>query len=158
MRFPRPIDSTLHGATDYTVGTMLMTVFPRLAGIEGTPSARQVRAAGAAHVGYSMITDYPLGIVKALPYKAHLAIDALGAVALGALPFVTGQWREGRDQWVPHVGLALFELGALAMTDPTAKGDFHGDIEAVRRANMENPRTKIQDGPPAVVRAPAAAP
>jgi hypothetical protein len=157
MRFPRPIDSTLHGATDYTVGTTLMTVFPRLAAIQGTRSAKQVRAAGAAHVAYSTITDYPLGIVKVLPYKAHLAIDALGAVALGTLPFVTGQWREGRDQWLPHVGLALFELGSLAMSDPTGKGDFHGDIEAVRRANMENPRRKIEDGPPAVVRAPAAA-
>ena len=158
MRFPRPIDATLHGATDYTVGTMLMTIFPRLAGIEGTRSARQVRAAGAVHVGYSTITDYPLGIVKGLPYKAHLAIDALGAVALGALPFVTGQFREGRSQWLPNVALALFEFCALAMTDPTGQGDFHGDIEAVRRANMENPRAKISDGPPAVVRAPAATP
>ena len=48
---PRPIDSTLHGVTDYTVGTMLMTVFPKLAGIEGTPSSRQIRAAGAIHAG-----------------------------------------------------------------------------------------------------------
>ena len=44
MHFPRPIDSTLHGVTDYTVGTTLMTVFPKLAGIEGTESANQVRA------------------------------------------------------------------------------------------------------------------
>ena len=44
---PRPIDSTLHGATDYTVGALLMTVFPTLAGIGGTRSARQIRAAGA---------------------------------------------------------------------------------------------------------------
>ena len=40
---PRPIDSVMHGATDYTVGTTLMTAFPRLANIEGTPSARQIR-------------------------------------------------------------------------------------------------------------------
>ena len=56
---PRPIDSTLHGATDYTVGALLMTAFPTLAGIGGTRSARQIRAAGAIHVGYSTITDYP---------------------------------------------------------------------------------------------------
>jgi hypothetical protein len=30
---PRPIDSTLHGVTDYTVGTLLMTAFPRLVGV-----------------------------------------------------------------------------------------------------------------------------
>src|SRR3954447_19717403 len=99
MPMPRPIDSTLHGVTDYSVGTLLMTAFPKLAGIEGTRSAAQIRTAGAIHAGYSTVTDYPLGIVKAIPYKAHLAIDAIGALALAATPFVTGQWKKGRDQW-----------------------------------------------------------
>jgi hypothetical protein len=150
---PRPVDSTLHGVTDYTAGTLLTTVFPKLAGIEGTRSAKQVRIAGAIHAGYSTVTDYPLGIVKLLPYKAHLAVDALGAIALAATPFVTGQWKKGRRQWVPHVGLCAFELMALAMTDPTGKGDFHGDVEAVRRANMEDPHRKIHNGGPALAAA-----
>ena len=153
MPMPQPIDSTLHGATDYTAGTLLMTVFPKLAGIEGTRSASQIRTAGAIHAGYSTVTDYPLGVVKLLPYKAHLAIDALGAVALAATPFVTGQWKKGRDQWLPHVGLCLFELVALAMSDPTQKGDFHGDVDAVREANMEDPHRKIYNGGPALAAA-----
>ena len=150
---PRPIDSTLHGVVDYTAGATLTTIFPRLAGIEGTRSASQIRRAGAVHAGYSTLTDYPLGIVKALPFQAHLAIDAVGALALAATPFVTGQFKEGRSQWVPHVALCLFELASLAMTDPTGRGNFHGDIEAVREANMEDPKRKIYDGPPAVRRA-----
>jgi hypothetical protein len=150
MPFPRPIDSTLHGATDYTAGTLLMTAFPKLAGIEGTRAAKQIRIAGATHATYSTMTDYPLGIVKVIPYKVHLAIDALGALALAATPFVTGQWKKGRRQWVPHVALCLFELSALAMSDPTQKGDFHGDVDAVRAANTEDPRRKIQSGPRAV--------
>jgi hypothetical protein len=153
---PRPIDSTLHGVTDYTVGSLLATAFPRLAGVEGTRSAVQIRTAGAIHAGYSTMTNYPLGIVKAIPFKAHLALDALGALVLAATPFVTGQFKEGRRQWLPHVGLALFELSSLALTDPTGKGDFHGDVDAVRRANREDPRRKIYEGPPAV-RPPAAA-
>jgi len=153
--WPRPIDATLHGVTDYTAGTTLMTVFPRLAGISGTRSARQIRIAGAIHAGYSTITDYPLGVVKALPFKAHLAIDAVGAVALAATPFVTGQYKKGRDQWVPHVALCLFELASLAMTDPTGRGDYKGDVQAVQQANMEDPRRKIYDGPRAVVPATA---
>jgi len=155
MPMPRPIDSTLHGATDYTVGSLLTTAFPRLTGIEGTRAAPQIRAAGAIHVGYSTITDYPLGIVKLLPYRAHLAIDALGAIALAAMPFVTGQWKKGRGQWLPHVALCLFELGSLALTDPTGKGDFHGDVDAIRRANMEEPHRKVHTGGRAVVRAAA---
>jgi hypothetical protein len=143
MPFPRPIDSTLHGLTDYSVGTFLLTAFPRLAGIEGTRSARQVRTAAAIHAGYSLFTSYPLGAVKVLPYKAHLALDALGAAALAATPFVTGQWTKGGRCWRPHVGLALFELASLAMTDPSGKGDFHGDVEAVRQANQEDPQRQI---------------
>jgi hypothetical protein len=147
---PRPIDSTLHGVTDYSVGAFLLTAFPKVADIEGTRSARQIRTAAAIHAGYSTITDYPLGIVKILPFRAHLAIDAIGALALAATPFVTGQYKEGRKQWVPHVALCLFELASLAMTDPTGKGDFHGDIEKIRQANMEDPHRKIYDGRPAV--------
>jgi hypothetical protein len=136
MRFPpRPVDATLHGVVDYTAGTLLMTVVPRLAGTAGTRSARQIRTAGAFHAGYSALTDYPLGAAKLIPYKAHLALDAVGALALAATPFVTGQFKRGRRQWVPHVALSVFELASLAMTDPTGRGDYHGDVDAVRRAN-----------------------
>jgi hypothetical protein len=125
-------------------------VFPRLARIDGTRSARQVRTAAAVHAGYSTMTDYPLGAVKVIPFKVHLALDGIGALALAATPFVTGQYRKGRRQWVPHVALAVFELTSLALTDPTGEGDFHGDVEAVREANSEDPHRKIHEGPLAV--------
>jgi hypothetical protein len=150
MPFPRPVDATLHGVVDYNAGAILLTVFPKAAGIEGTRSARQIRTAAAIHAGYSTITDYPLGVVKLLPFQAHLALDALGALALAATPFVTGQYKKGRRQWLPHVGLCLFELASLAVTDPTGRGDYHGDVAAVRAANAEDPHRKIHDGRPAV--------
>jgi hypothetical protein len=150
MRMPRPIDSTLHGVTDYTVGALLTTVLPRIAGVEGTESAMQMRIAGAAHAGYSTLTDYPLGIVKLIPYKVHLAIDALGAVAVGTLPFITGQYRKGPRHFVPHLALAAFELQSLLLSDPRGKGDFHGDVDAIRAANELNPHSRIYNGGPAV--------
>ena len=153
---PRPVDATLHGVVDYSAGAFLLTAFPKLAGIEGTRSARQVRISAAAHAAYSTLTKYPLGLVKLIPFQAHLALDALGAVALAATPFVTGQWKKGTKQWLPHVGLALFELSSLAMTDPTGRGDYHGDVEAVRSANMEDPHRKIYNGARAVTPATAA--
>jgi len=136
--------------TDYAVGATLLSLFPRWSGTEGTRSARQIRVAGAVHAGYSTLTDYPLGMAKLIPFKAHLAMDAAGALALAATPFVTGQWKKGRKHWVPHVALCAFELTSLAITDPTGKGDFHGDVDAVREANREDPRAKIYEGPPAV--------
>ncbi len=153
---PRPITAVLHGATDYTVGTLLMTAFPKLAGIEGTESARQVRISGAVHAGYSTLTAYPLGIVKLIPFKVHLGLDLLGALAIGATPFVTGQWKKGRKHWVPQVGIAAFELQSLLLTDPTGKGDFHGDVDAVRKANRADPRSAIHGAP--AVRPASAAP
>jgi len=150
---PRPVDATLHGVVDYTAGAFLMTAFPKVAGIEGTRAASQIRRAGAIHAGYSTLTDYPLGVVKVLPFQAHLALDAAGAVALAATPFVTGQFRKGRRHWIPHVALCLFELASLALTDPTGRGDFHGDVESVREANMEDPHRKIYNGGRAVARA-----
>jgi len=150
MPFPRPIDATLHGVTDYSAGTLLVTAFPRLVGIEGTPAGRQIRTAGAIHAGYSTLTDYPLGIVKLIPFRAHLAIDAIGAVALAAAPFVSGEYKKGPRHWPPNLGLCPFEIASLAVTDPTGEGDFHGDIEAVRRGNMERPHEKIYNGGPGV--------
>lgn len=148
---PRPIDATLHGITDYTVGTALVTVFPRLAGLDGTASGRQIRISGAIHAGYSTLTDYPLGLVKLIPYKVHLALDALGALGLAGAPFASGRWKGGVRCWAPHVGLAVFELTSLLMSDPSGRGDYHGDVEAIRRQNLEDPRRKIYEGEPAVV-------
>jgi hypothetical protein len=147
---PRPVDATLHGVVDYSAGALLTTVFPILAGIEGTRAARQIRAAGAIHASYSVLTDYPLGVIKVLPFQAHLALDAVGAIALAATPFLTGQYKRGRSQWLPHVALCLFELSSLAITDPTGRGNYHGDVEAVRAANTEDPHRKIYDGKLAV--------
>jgi hypothetical protein len=151
MPVPRPVDATLHGVVDYTAGATLTTIFPRLAGIEGTRSAHQIRTAGAIHAAYSTLTDYPLGIVKVIPFQVHLLVDAVGAFALAATPFVTGQFKQGRRQWVPHVALCLFELASLAMTDPTGLGDFHGNVDTVRKANMEDPHRKIHGDGRAVV-------
>jgi hypothetical protein len=119
---PRPVDSTLHGVVDYSAGALLMTAFPKLAGIEGTRSARQIRRAGTIHAGYSTLTDYPLGVVKAIPFQAHLAIDAIGALALAATPFVTGQYRQGRREWVPHVALCLFRARVAGHDRPDRQG------------------------------------
>jgi hypothetical protein len=153
--WPRPIDATLHGATDYTAGTALMTVLPRLAGVEGTRAATQIRVAGAVHAGYSTLTDYPLGVVKVVPYRVHLALDAVGAVALAATPFVTGQYRQGPRQWVPHVGLCLFELASLLLSDPTGRGDDKSDLAAVRETNAKDPHAEVAGGRAAVTRSAA---
>jgi hypothetical protein len=48
------------------------------------------------------------------------------------------------------VALCAFELSSLAMSDPTGKGDYHGDVDAIRRSNRLDPHRRIYEGPPAV--------
>jgi|tagenome__1003787_1003787.scaffolds.fasta_scaffold20879416_4 hypothetical protein len=57
---------------------------------------------------------------------------------------------EGCEPVAPAPRLALFELASLAITDPTGRGDWHGDVEAVSRSKMEDPGRKIHDGRRAV--------
>ena len=47
-------------------------------------------------------------------------------------------------------------VAAMAVSDPSGDGDYRGDVDAVRRANAEDPRRKINDGTPAVRPAAAA--
>ena len=129
-----------------------MTVLPRLTGIEGTPPPRQIRTAGAIHAGYSTITDYPLGFVKVLPFQAHLATRRRRRRGAGGDPLPHRPVEARAPALGPARRPGLFELASLAMTDPTGRGDFHGDVDAVRRANMEDPHRKIHEGPPAVRR------
>jgi hypothetical protein len=136
----RPIDPPLHGVLDYTTGALLQAL-PKALDLDGTPAGRVLHAAGAVHGGYSLFTDYELGLVKVIPFPVHLKLDALWSVALGAAPLVTGDWRRGRRRWLPHVLLALYELGALAMTEP-------GDQQHPERpaAGVKRP---VDEAPPA---------
>ena len=73
-------------------------------------------AAGANHLVYSAVTDYELGAIGLLPYRAHLALDAAGAVGIAAAP-----WVAGRDDGIDKLllaGVGLYELGAVALSDP----------------------------------------
>ena len=60
--------------------------------------------------------------------------------------------RKGAKHFVPHLALAAFELQSLLLSDPRGKGDFHGDVDAVRAANELNPHSRIYNGGPAVAR------
>ena len=151
---PRPIDATLHGVVDYT---------RRHAAADGVPEARRHRGHAVGHArSASRAPSTPAtarsptirsGVVKAASRSRPTSrLDALGAIALAATPFVTGQYKKGRSQWVPHVALCLFELSSLLITDPTGRGDYHGDVEAVRQANSIDPGDKIRNGGLAVRR------
>src|SRR5918998_6131091 len=98
MPTPR-ISPRTHGVLDYTTGAALLAA-PAVLGLGGKPAGAVLRAAGAGHIGYSLLTAYELGAAKVVPYRAHLAVDAVAAVGLAAAPLAAGRGR--RAQWLPH--------------------------------------------------------
>ena len=112
-----PIGSRLHGALDYLTGASLVAA-SQLPPLRGRFAGRALLAAGANHVAYSLFTDYELALARKLPYRTHLAVDAVGAAGLIA----AGATREDAlDRLVP-VGVGAYELGAVLMSDPQGDG------------------------------------
>src|SRR5436190_1781631 len=70
----KPISTRAHGMIDYAYGGALIAL-PFLMRWNQR-AARLSIGAGLATLGVSMMTNYECGVVRLLPMKAHLAIDA----------------------------------------------------------------------------------
>lgn len=107
-----------HGYLDYlTAGALL--VLPKALGLSPKVTAL-MQGAALGTVAYSLATRYELGLVKALPMKTHLALDALsgaGFIAAGALL----DEPESTRGLLGAIG--AFELGAAltTQTEPVAR-------------------------------------
>ena len=78
----RPVSTRTHGIIDYITGPTLLAA-PKIFRIEDGPvSSASPRLTGAGATAYSLLTDYELGAVKAVPMRVHLALDAVGGAAL----------------------------------------------------------------------------
>lgn len=82
----KPISTRTHAMLDLlSVGTML--AIPRILHSR-RPFTNVVTALAAGKLACALMTRHELGIVKALPMKAHLTLNAVGGAALCALPFL----------------------------------------------------------------------
>ena len=105
------ITPRVHGILDYLVGAALIAA-PFLLDIDGLP-ALVVQVFGAIAIAYSVITDYPLGVLKLLSYQHHLRVDVVWGVLLAASPWLLGFGHEPARFWICHVG-----AGVLGMLTP----------------------------------------
>ena len=79
-----------HGVADYTYVPAVMAA-PNLAHFASdTTPARLSRGFAAASLVNTLLTRAEWGVVKVLPYKAHLAFDAASGVAALAAPWIFG--------------------------------------------------------------------
>ena len=103
MSLVRLLPAWLHAIADYAVGLTLI-VAALIVGGSGTAVAAGV-VIGAVVLAVSMLTRYPLGVVKVLPFTVHSAGDYLAAALLVLSPFALGF--NGSD-----TGLTVFYIAA----------------------------------------------
>ena len=112
----RFVSRRLHGYLDFlTVGLIL--VGPEVFRVrDSRPSTVPARFFALTVALLSVLTDYgpkndPLefGGPRMLSMRTHVKIDAIGAVAVGAIPLATGSCRRGWNYWAPQLLIASTE-------------------------------------------------
>lgn len=103
MSLVRFLPAWLHAVADYAVAFSLIAV-ALIVGGSGKAVATGV-VIGAVVLVVSLLTRYPLGVIKVLPFKLHSAADYLAVVLLGGAPFALHFDTSAR-------GLSIFYLAA----------------------------------------------
>ena len=111
----RIISTKAHGVLDYLVGILLIAA-PWLFGFARNGAETWVPVVlGASVILYSLFTSYELGMVRAIPMRAHLTLDFISGAFLAMSP-----WIFGFNDYIywPHLIFGILEIGAVLMTDP----------------------------------------
>ena len=113
MRF---VPTRVHGALDYMTAGALIAA-PSLLGFRKRGMQTWLpMALGVGTIGYSLLTDYELGLFKIIPMPMHLALDAANGALLAGSPWLFGFAEEAS---APHLGLGIFEIVVTACSQPT---------------------------------------
>lgn len=111
----RIISTKVHGYLDYSLA-LLLIASPWLFGFyRGDRESGVLIALGVGTILYSLITDYELGLAKALSMKTHLALDLIAGVVLAASPWL---FDFSETIFLPHLIFGLGEIAAVMMTKP----------------------------------------
>jgi len=129
------IPTRIHGVVDYVVGVALIAA-PWIFQFNDVSSAKWVAiGVGATIIAYSLLTDYELGAIRAIPMPGHLLLDVGGGAFLALSPWIFGFADESANVWAPHVvvGLADIVIAALTRRHPDDRSGY-----GVREAEFED--------------------
>ena len=108
---PRP----LHAVLDYLWGG-LFAAAPELFGYEKDEIANAYsKARGGGMIATSLMTRYELGIIKVIPFNAHLTLDLLGALLGFASPWLFG-FSKNEKARTAVLGFSLVELTTVLLS------------------------------------------
>jgi hypothetical protein len=118
----KPIPTSVHGVLDYIVALALLFA-PDLFGFSDLGGAAEAvpRVLGAVILLQALVTDYEVGLWRALPMRTHLAIDYVLGIVLAISPWLFGFADAPDRAWLPHLIVGLAILIVAALTEPVPR-------------------------------------
>jgi hypothetical protein len=110
------ISPTQHGYLDY-VTVSLFLVAPTLVGLTGMAGTIAYALAGI-HLAMTLVTDFPLGVAKLIPFPIHGWVERVVGPALVLLPFILGFEVSARGFYMV-VGLVIILVGVITDYEQT---------------------------------------
>ena len=110
----RLIGAWSHAIIDYALVTF-MFIGPSIAGFTG-PQATTAHTLGTTLLVLSLLTRYPLGLLRAIRFPVHGAMEALIALLFLILPWIAN-FAKGVNSRNFYVLVALVMLVICSMTD-----------------------------------------
>ena len=112
----KPISRQMHAVADYGYSAFISAA-PELIGYKNDETATGLsRLVGGEVLMASVFTRYELGLVPAIPFKAHLAADvAVGLLTMGA-PWLFG-FSENKAARNTFLGFGAFSIMAGLLTE-----------------------------------------
>ncbi len=108
------ISPRIHGVLDYSSLLTTAAASPLLR--FSRPAARTASGWAAGYAALAALTDYPLALTRAVPFRAHGAVDTAMGVLLPAVPWLFGFARDHRARNF-FFGLAALTVLVTALTD-----------------------------------------
>ncbi len=124
MSIVRLLPAWFHAIADYAVGALLIIVALAVGGSAGAVGTGIV--VGVTVLAVSMLTKYPLGVFKVLPFTIHSAGDYLAAALLLAAPwalnFAAGDG--GLAAFYVAAGIAVLAVSLITNYQYSPKRDW----------------------------------
>jgi hypothetical protein len=125
MSFVRILPAWFHAIADYAVGGTLIIVALAVGG--STAAVATGVVVGAVVLLVSMLTRYPLGVAKVLPFTIHSAGDYLAAALLIVAPFALNFRNSDAGLAVFYIvaGLAVLAVSLITNYQYSDKRDWN---------------------------------
>ncbi|MDC0715676.1 SPW repeat domain-containing protein [Nannocystis bainbridge] len=105
----------VHGVLDYLFAALFLLA-PSLLDFHDDAAMLSAYVVGGALLSLSLLTRYPLGVLRLVPFPVHGGIEMVAALALVALPWLAG-FQNASPERDFFVGTGIVLFGLWATTD-----------------------------------------